>query len=562
MKLTGAEIFVKSLQKLKVEMIFGYPGGVVLPIYDELFKNPKLRHLLVRHEQGAVHAADGFARATGKVGVALVTSGPGATNAVTGIATAYMDSAPIVVFTGQVPTALIGNDAFQEADIIGITRPCVKHSYLVKSTNELAKTIAEAFHIARSGKPGPVVVDIPKDVATGTAEFNFPEKIELRSYNPKTSGHLKQIDKLAQALAEAKRPVFYVGGGMISSDGSAELKKLANHTHTPVTETLMGLGSFPSDNKLSLGMLGMHGTYRANMAMSECDLMVALGARFDDRVTGKLDEFGVNATIAHADIDPTAISKNVHVDIPIVGDLKDVMTKLNAAVRKRKVDWKKKQKPWLAQIDEWHSANALAYVKKKDVIKPQFVLEMINEVTKGDAIYTTEVGQNQMWAAQFLKLKKPRTFITSGGLGTMGFGFPAAIGAQAAFPDKVVIDIAGDGSIQMNSQELATAVQHKLPVIVVILNNGFLGMVRQWQELFFGGRYAYSNDDAHPDFVLLAEAYGALGLRVTKPNEVKPALEKAIKARRTTFIDCVVEREENVYPMVPAGAPINKMLLT
>ncbi|MBI5814238.1 MAG: biosynthetic-type acetolactate synthase large subunit [Nitrospinae bacterium] len=563
MQITGAEIFVKSLLKLKVDVIFGYPGGVVLPIYDELFKNPKLRHILSRHEQGAVHMADGYARATGKVGVALVTSGPGATNAVTGIATAYMDSIPLVVFTGQVPTSLIGNDAFQEADIIGITRPCVKHSYLVREAKDVARTIAEAFYIASTGKPGPVVVDLPKDVVTNTAKFEFPEKVEIRSYKPNVEGHIKQIEKLADAMAQAKCPVLYVGGGMITANSAGELAKLAHHTHSPVTQTLMGLGSFDATHELSLGMLGMHGTYRANMAMTHADLVVALGARFDDRVTGKLSAFAPNATVAHVDIDPAAISKNVMSDIPVVGDLHDVMKKLNGVIAKLDVNWKAKHKEWLHQIEEWRKKDmeTMAYVHKTSLIKPQFVIEEIDRVTNGEAIYATEVGQNQMWAAQYLKLRKPRTFLTSGGLGTMGFGFPAALGAQAAFPDKVVVDIAGDGSIQMNIQELATAAQSRLPVIIVILNNGFLGMVRQWQELFYGGRYAYTCMECQPDFVKLAEAYGAFGKRVEKPEDVGPAIEEAIRLRKPAIIDCVVDREENVYPMVPAGEAINKMLL-
>ncbi len=561
MEITGAEIFVKSLAKLKVDLIFGYPGGVVLPLYDELFKAMKPRHILVRHEQGAVHMADGYARSSGKVGVALVTSGPGATNTVTGIATAYMDSIPIVVFTGQVPTALIGNDAFQEADIIGITRPCVKHSYLVTDTKDLARTMAEAFYIASTGKPGPVVVDLPRDVLVNTAKYQFPEKVEIRSYKPTRTGHVKQIEKLADALQKAERPVLYVGGGMISANAAGELGKLARGACVPVTETLMGLGSFPTADKLNLGMLGMHGTYRANMAVTHTDLLIALGARFDDRVTGKLDEFAKEAVVAHVDVDPTCISKNIRCHIPVVGDLKDVLAKLNAVIRKRKVNWKSKHKAWLSRVDEWKSANKLSYTVRKNKIKPQFVIEEIDRVTKGDAIFTTEVGQNQMWAAQYLRLNKPRTFLTSGGLGTMGYGFPAALGAQAAFPDKVVIDIAGDGSIQMNIQELGTAVQYRLPVIIVILNNGFLGMVRQWQQLFFGRRYAYSCTEFQPDFIKLAEAYGALGFHVTRPDQVAPALNEAIKARRPSIIDCAVEREENVYPMVPAGAPINKMLL-
>ncbi|MDH5755130.1 MAG: biosynthetic-type acetolactate synthase large subunit [Nitrospinota bacterium] len=561
MEHTGAEIFVKSLLKQGADLIFGYPGGVVLPIYDELFKTPKLRHILVRHEQGAVHMADGFARASGKPGVALVTSGPGATNTVTGIATAYMDSIPIVVFTGQVPTGLIGNDAFQEADIVGITRPCVKHSYLVRDVKDLANTIAEAFYIATTGRPGPVLVDLPKDVLLAKTRFEYPEKVEMRSYRPTTVANKRQIDRLAAALEEAKRPVLYVGGGMILTNAAAELKKLARAIHAPVTMTLMGLGSFPSLDDLCLGMLGMHGTYRANMAVTHTDLIVALGARFDDRVTGKLDEFAPNAKVAHVDVDPTAISKNVTAHIPVVGDLKDAMKKLNAVIAESKVDWKTKHKPWLDQIDEWKHANKLEYVKKTKVIKPQFVIEEIDRVTGGDAIFATEVGQNQMWAAQYLTLKNPRTFLTSGGLGTMGYGFPAAIGAQAAFPDKVVFDIAGDGSIQMNIQELGTAVQQRLPVIIAILNNGFLGMVRQWQQLFHGNRYSYTCMESQPDFVKLAEAYGALGIRATLPEEVGPALERAIAARRPTIIDFVVDREENVYPMVPAGSPINKMLL-
>lgn len=562
MENTGAEIFVKSLLKLKVDLIFGYPGGVVLPLYDALFQSKKPNHILVRHEQGAVHMADGYARSSGKVGVALVTSGPGATNTVTGIATAYMDSIPIVVFTGQVPTALIGNDAFQEADIIGITRPCVKHSFLVRDVRDLARTIAEAFYIASTGKPGPVLVDLPKDVLTNRTKFEFPDKISLRSYKPTKSGHTRQIDKLAGAIADSEKPVLYVGGGVISANASDELRKLARTTSVPVTQTLMGLGSIPSSDKLSLGMLGMHGTYRANMAVTHCDLLIALGSRFDDRVTGKLDEFAANAKVAHVDVDPTSISKNIKCDIPVVGDLKETLKKLNAAIKTRKVNWKSKHKDWLGQIKEWKAANKLQYKKKKNVIKPQFIVEEIDRITKGEAIYTTEVGQNQMWAAQYLELSEPRTFLTSGGLGTMGYGFPAAIGAQAAFPDKVVIDIAGDGSIQMNIQELGTAVQYRLPVIIVILNNGFLGMVRQWQQLFYERRYAFSCIEFQPDFVKLAESYNALGFRVTKPEDFAPVLEKAIKARRTTIIDCHVEREENVYPMVPSGAPINKMLLT
>lgn len=560
-KQSGAKIFVESLKRVGARLIFGYPGGVVLPIYDELFKAPEIKHILVRHEQGGVHAADGYARATGRVGVALVTSGPGATNAVTGIATAYMDSIPLVVFTGQVPTNLIGNDAFQEADIVGITRPCVKHSYLVRSTSDLAKTIAEAFYIASSGKPGPVVVDLPKDVLTDTAPFEWPEKVDIRSYKPTKSAHPKMIERLGDEIEKNAKVVFYVGGGMSLSSASGILRRIARKTHTPVTETLMGLGSIPSDDPMSLGMLGMHGTYRANMAISNADLIVALGARFDDRVTGKLDEFAVGATIAHIDVDPTAISKNVRAHLPIVGDLKDAMVKLEADLNKRKTKWRALRADWLATIDGWKAERQLSYKPKKNKIKPQYVLEAFNDALGGDAIYATEVGQNQMWAAQYLKLKEPRSFLTSGGLGTMGYGFPAALGAQAAFPDKVVVDIAGDASIQMNIQELATAVQYRLPVIIAILNNGFLGMVRQWQELFYDKRYAYSCVEFQPDFAKLAEAYGAMGLRIERPEEVAPAIKKAIEARVPALLDFLVEREENVYPMVPAGAPITNMLI-
>ena len=560
MKKTGAEIFIECLTKEGVQVIFGYPGGAVLPLYDILFKT-HIRHILVRHEQGAVHAADGYARATGKVGVCLVTSGPGATNTVTGIATAYMDSIPIVVFTGQVPTAMIGNDAFQEADIVGITRPCTKHSYLVKDANNLATVIREAFYIASTGKPGPVLVDIPKDVMTASAAFKYPEKVHVRGYQPTYEGHIGQIKKVADAMAISQKPLLFIGGGIISSSASNELLELSEATHIPVTTTLMGLGGFPSNHPLSLGMCGMHGTYTSNMSLTNTDLIIGIGARFDDRVTGKVDEFATGAKVIHIDIDPTSIGKNVIAHIPIVGDAKDILKKLISMIKKEKVNWKKKHHEWLNQIKEWKGKHPIAYKQSKKVIKPQFVIEQIYEVTKGDAIITTEVGQNQMWTAQYYKFKKPRTLITSGGLGTMGYGFPAAIGAQVAFPNKIIFDIAGDGSIQMNIQELATAVQYRLPVKVAILNNCFLGMVRQWQELFYDRRYSYTCLESHPDFVKLAEAYGAVGLRAEHPDDVKKVLKEAIKTPKPVLIDFIVDREENVYPMVPAGAPISKMLL-
>ncbi|RMG88234.1 MAG: biosynthetic-type acetolactate synthase large subunit [Candidatus Dadabacteria bacterium] len=561
MELTGAEIFVESLRKEGVHTIFGYPGGVVLNIYDVLYDSD-IRHILVRHEQAAVHAADGYARATGEVGVALVTSGPGATNTVTGLATAYMDSVPLVVFTGQVPTHLIGNDAFQEADIVGITRPCTKHNYLVKDVRDLARIIKEAFYLARSGRPGPVLVDLPKDVIVGKTEYVYPEAAKLRGYNPTYEGHLGQIKKALKAIHEARRPVVYAGGGVILSNAARELTEFARRLKLPVTTTLMGLGGFPGSDPLFLGMLGMHGTYRANMAVSHADLLVAVGARFDDRVTGKIDEFAPNAKIIHVDIDPTSISKNVQVDIPIVGDAKNVLKKMLGLVHGP--EWENRDEAladWHAEIEVWAAAHKMDYGQGPDVIKPQYVVEQLHEATGGRCIVSTEVGQNQMWAAQYFRLEEPRCWLTSGGLGTMGYGFPAAIGAQAAFPDRIVIDIAGDGSIQMNIQELATAVQYKLPVKVAILNNGFLGMVRQWQELFYDRRYSHTRMEVAPDFVKLAEAYGALGLRATRPEEVRPVIEKALAHPGPVLMDFHVDPEEGVYPMVPAGAPLTKMLL-
>ncbi len=560
MKMTGAQIFVECLKKEGVDTIFGFPGGAVLPIYDVLYDAP-IRHILVRHEQAATHAADGYARATGKPGICVVTSGPGATNTVTGIATAYMDSIPIIIFTGQVPTALIGNDAFQEADIIGITRPCTKHSYLVKDVRDMARTIKEAFYIATTGNPGPVLIDLPKDVLNAETKFEYPDSVNMRSYKPTVEGHLRQIKRMADEIARAKRPVLYVGGGVILSNASEELVALSKHTQIPVTTTLMGLGSIPSTSKLSLGMCGMHGTFRSNMAITEADLLIAVGARFDDRVTGKLDEFSVKSRKIQIDIDPTSIGKNVQVDLPVVGDIKNVLKKLNSQIKQVKKNWKQDLKPWLQQIEKWKRTYPLAYKQGKNIIKPQYVIEQIAEITKGDAIFATDVGQHQMWSAQYLKLKKPRTFLTSGGLGTMGYGFPAGIGAQAAFPEKTVFVISGDGSFQMNLQELITAVQHQLPVKVAIINNGFLGMVRQWQQLFYDKRYSHVCMANAPDFVKLAESYGALGLRAKKPGEVKKIIEKALAHKGPVVIDFVVAKEENVYPMVPAGKAIHEMLL-
>jgi acetolactate synthase-1/2/3 large subunit len=560
--MTGAQIFVRCLLKEKVDTIFGYPGGAVLPIYDVLPDFP-LRHILVRHEQGAVHMADGYARATGKPGVVLVTSGPGATNTVTGLATAYMDSIPVVAFTGQVPTPLIGNDAFQEADIVGITRPCTKHNYLVKDIEDLARIIKEAFYVATTGRPGPVLVDIPKDVQSASTEFKYPDTVQLASYQPRYKGHTGQVKKALNRICNSKRPVIYAGGGVLLSNASGELKTFAKKLGIPTTLTLMGLGGFSGTDPLFMGMLGMHGTYCANMAVTSTDCLIAVGARFDDRVT-KIDEFAPYADIIHIDIDPTSISKNVAVDIPIVGNVKDVLKEMiNLLPRGKELQAIKKNfKDWHKQIRTWDRTHKLTYKQDmKGMITPQYVIEKLYEATKGDAIVTTEVGQNQMWAAQFFKFAKPRTFLSSGGLGTMGYGFPAAIGAQVAFPKKVVIDIAGDGSIQMNIQEMATAVSHKLPVKVAILNNTFLGMVRQWQQFFYEKRYSHTHIFA-PDFVKLAEAYGGVGLRAKNPREVVPVIKEALKVKdRPVLMDFIVNPAECVYPMVPAGQPLSKMLL-
>lgn len=559
-KLTGAKILFQALKEEGVETIFGYPGGAVLDIYHEI-PNTHIRHILVRHEQGAVHAADAYARASGGVGVCLVTSGPGATNTVTGIASAYLDSVPIVVLTGQVSTNLIGNDAFQEVDIVGITRPCTKHNYLVTRIEDIARVIKEAFHIARSGRPGPVLVDLPKDLMQQVADYKPLKDVNLRSYQPTYKPNERQLKKVVKMIRAARKPMILVGGGVILSKASEALTRFAKTTRTPVASTLMGLGSFSTQNDLWLGMIGMHGTYRANMCSGSCDLLLAVGVRFDDRVTGKIDAFAPNAKIVHVDIDPTSIRKNVPVSVPIVGDCKITLEMLNNLLDAEDGAGSEKQrKAWLAQIEEWKNTKPLAY-EQKDEIKPQYVIEKLYELTEGKAIVTTEVGQNQMWAAQYYHFDRPNCFITSGGLGCMGFGLPAAIGAQIAQPDKLVVDIAGDGSIQMNIQEMATAVENNLPVKVIILNNQYLGMVRQWQEMFYDRCYSCTDMGHAPDFVKLAEAYGAVGLRAEKPEDVERVLKEGLFTPKTVIMEFLVEREEKVYPMAPAGGPITDMLL-
>ena len=561
--ITGAEILVRCLKDEGVEYLFGYPGGSVLHIYDELYKQEDVKHILVRHEQGAVHAADGYSRASGKPGVVLVTSGPGVTNAVTGIATAYMDSIPLVVFSGQVPTALIGNDAFQEVDTVGITRPCVKHNFLVKDVRQLAETVKKAFYIAMTGRPGPVLVDLPKDVTITKAEYHYPKKVKLRSYNPTVKGHAGQIRKAVDMILSAKRPMLYTGGGVVLGDGSAELVELTQLLGYPITNTLMGLGAYPATDRQFIGMLGMHGTYEANMAMHECDTLIAIGARFDDRVTGKLDKFCPTARIVHVDIDPSSISKNVKVDIPIVGSVPNVLRAMINVIRDEKL------KPdaealaqWWRQIDEWRKMESLRYRPSTEVIKPQFVVEKLYEVTEGKAIITSDVGQHQMWAAQYYLFDRPRQWINSGGLGTMGFGLPAAMGAKFAFPDQDVACITGDGSIQMMLQELATMKQYNTPVKIINLNNGYLGMVRQWQEFFYQKRYSMTYFEALPNFVMLAEAYGHVGMRIEKPGDVEGALREAFAMKdRTVFLDFVTDPGENVFPMIPSGGGQNEMLL-
>jgi len=566
MEMTGAEIVVRCLAEEGVEFVFGYPGGAVLNIYDAIFKQNAFKHVLVRHEQAAVHAADAYARATGRVGVALVTSGPGATNAVTGIATAYMDSIPVVVITGQVPVPAIGMDAFQEVDTVGITRPCVKHNFLVKDVNELALTLKKAFHIASTGRPGPVVVDIPKDVTAHVAEFAYPESISLRSYKPVLHGHAGQLKRAAQMLLEAKRPMIYSGGGVVLGDAAPELAELARLLGYPVTNTLMGLGGYPATDRQFLGMLGMHGTYEANMAMQHCDVLLAVGARFDDRVIGNPAHFAREARrIIHIDVDPSSISKRVRVDLPIVGDVRHVLQDLLALVRQSH------EKPdaaalnaWWTQIELWRAKHCLKYNLNGSIIKPQFVVEKLWDVTAGDAFVTSDVGQHQMWAAQYYKFDKPRRWINSGGLGTMGVGLPYAMGVQLAYPDAQVACVTGESSIQMNIQELSTCKQYRIPVKVVMLNNRYMGMVRQWQEFFYGSRYAESYMESLPDFVRLAESYGHVGMRIDRPEDVEGALREAFSPalkERLVFMDFQTDPSENVFPMVEGGKGLSEMIL-
>ncbi len=564
MELTGAEIVVRCLQEEGVEFVFGYPGGAVLNIYDEIFKQNKFKHVLVRHEQAAVHAADGYARASGKVGVALVTSGPGATNAVTGIATAYMDSVPLVVITGQVPTPAIGMDAFQEVDTVGITRPCVKHNFLVKDVKEIASTIKKAFYLASTGRPGPVVVDIPKDVTQHKTDFAYPASVSLRSYNPVIKGHSGQIKRAVQMILEAQRPMVYAGGGVILGDAAGQLTELVRLLGFPCTNTLMGLGGFPATDPLSVGMLGMHGTYEANMAMQHCDVLIAIGARFDDRVIGNPEHFFQDGRkIIHVDIDPASIAKRVKVDVPIVGNVRDVLAEMVKLIQasKEKSD-QAALKTWWTQIELWRSRDCLKYDRDSSLIKPQYVIEKLYEVTGGDAFVTSDVGQHQMWTAQFYKFDKPRRWINSGGLGTMGFGLPAAMGAQLANPNANVACVTGEGSIQMNIQELSTCKQFNMPIKVILLNNRYLGMVRQWQEFFYGERYSQSYMEALPDFVKLAEAYGHVGMTIEKPADVEGALKDAFAMKeRLVFMNFITDQAENVYPMIPAGKGLNEMLL-
>ena len=564
MKKSGAEIFVEMLRREGIREIFGIPGGVVLKLFDVLYQQKDVEVVLTRHEQGAAHMAEGYAKATGKPGVVLVTSGPGMTNIVTGLTDAYMDSVPLVAFTGQVSTNLIGNDAFQEADNVGISRPCTKHNVLVKDVGDLAQCMKEAFYIAMTGRPGPVLVDIPKDITMDRADFKYPDKVRLRGYNPTVDGNKHQIRQAAEEILKAKKPVIYVGGGAVFSDAADEVLELAEITQVPVTMTLMGLGSFPGSHPLSMGMLGMHGGYWSNLAMHNADLLIAVGARFDDRVTGKLSEFSPSARVIHIDIDPTSIKKNFHAHIPIVGDVKTVLRQLNAVLRSMDGDlrnMKGHRKSWLGQVDEWRQANPFKYHQDDQILKPQYVIESLYEITKDEGIIVTDVGQHQMWAAQYFKGTKPRTFLTSGGLGTMGFGFPAALGAQKAHPGKLVVCITSEGSFQMNLQELATAVAYKLPVKIVLINNQFHGMVRQWQDLFYEGRYASSHLGSVPDFAKLAEAYGILGLRAFKPAEVHPVIREGLKHKGPVLMDFHVDPYENCYPMIPAGGAHHEMVL-
>ncbi len=563
MELTGAEIFTHCLKEEGVEVIFGYPGGAVLHIYDALYKQQDVSHILVRHEQAAVHAAEGYAKSTNKTGAVLVTSGPGATNAVTGIADAYMDSVPLVVFTGQVPSSLIGNDAFQEVDTVGITRPCVKHNFLVKNVEELAETIKKAFYVASTGRPGPVVVDIPKDVTAAKAEFKYPRSVKMRSYNPTLKGHARQIKKAVELIASAERPMLYTGGGVISSGASKQLLDFTRLTGAPITNTLMGLGSVPASDKQFVGMLGMHGTYEANMAMHHCDVLIAIGARFDDRVTGNIEKFCPTAKIVHVDIDPASISKNVQVDVPIVGDVGNVLKQLIKQFKESGASLDKKAvASWWKQIDEWRGEKCLSYEQNDKVIKPQFVVETLHRLTGGDAFVTSDVGQHQMFAAQYYGFNKPNRWINSGGLGTMGFGLPSAMGVQLANPDDQVFCVTGESSIQMCIQELSTCKQYALPIKILNLNNGYMGMVRQWQEFFYQGRYAMSYMESLPDFIALTEAYGHVGMRIEKPADVEGAIKEAMKLKdRLVFMDFITDPEVNVYPMIPSGAGQNEMIL-
>jgi acetolactate synthase I/II/III large subunit len=564
-ELSGAEILIHSLKDEGVEYIFGYPGGAVLHIYDALFQQDDVKHILVRHEQGATHAADGYARSTGKPGVVLVTSGPGATNAVTGIATAYMDSIPMVVISGQVPSAVIGSDAFQEVDMVGISRPCVKHNFLVKDVNLIAETIKKAFYVATTGRPGPVVVDIPKDITDPRVKvpYKYPKKVSIRSYNPAVSGHKGQIKKAVELLLSAERPMIYSGGGCVIGEASKELTEFSHLLGYPVTNTLMGLGAYPATDKQFIGMLGMHGTYEANMGMHESDVIIAIGARFDDRVTGKLDLFCPYAKIIHIDVDPASISKTVKVDIPIVGEVKPVLEQMIELIKEsKKTTNKKALDVWWDQIKQWQSNDCLEYDRESKLIKPQYVIEQLYEVTKGEAYVTSDVGQHQMWAAQYYKFDKPRRWINSGGLGTMGFGLPAAIGVKLAHPDSDVACVTGEASVQMCIQELSTALQYKTPIKIINLNNRYMGMVRQWQEFSYESRYSHSYMDTIPEFVKLAEAYGHVGIRIDKPEEVRPTLEKAFAMKdRTVFLDIITDQMENVYPMIEAGKAHNDMKL-
>jgi acetolactate synthase-1/2/3 large subunit len=563
-KITGAEILVRCLHEEQVEFVFGYPGGAVLHIYDAIFHQNKFKHILVRHEQAALHAADAYSRSKGNVGVALVTSGPGATNAVTGIATAYMDSIPMVIISGQVPTYAIGEDAFQECDTVGITRPCVKHNFLVKDVKDIAATMKKAFYVASSGRPGPVLVDIPKDITADLCQFDYPETVQMRSYNPVTKGHLGQIKKALKLLCEAKRPMVYSGGGVVLGDAAEHLIKLIQALGLPITSTLMGLGGFPASDKKFLGMLGMHGTYEANMAMQDCDVLLAVGARFDDRVIGNTTDFlSKPRTIIHIDIDPASISKRVKIDVPIVGDVKSVLADMNELIATEKPQQNTiALNAWFEQIKTWRAKECMNFAQSDEFIKPQYVIQKLHEVTKGDAWVTSDVGQHQMWAAQYYPFDQPRRWINSGGLGTMGVGLPYAMGVQFAYPNAQVACVTGEGSIQMNIQELSTCAQYHLPIKVIMLNNRYLGMVRQWQEFFYENRYSESYMDSLPNFVKLAEAYGHVGMQITKPGDVEAALKEAFAMKsRFVFMDFITDQKENVFPMIQNGKGLSEMIL-